>query len=148
MKNPTERTIVYLGTKSDGENDIFRESVQFKIEAKNLKNVTLAQAADGLVGSMKKAGITVTESVEDKLGGKQAYRVTYTNHLKLPNGEVQAKGRVYLQLRGSTAYGLDVRATDETFDAFLPVAQKVVDSFEWVAPAAAAATTKSSEEPK
>jgi len=131
MKSPSRGSIVYLGTPGDGENDIFRESVQVKVEAENLGNISLAQAVRGFEGSMKKHGVTILESAEAKLGGRPAQRIVYAHRVKLPNGEADAKAVIYLALRGGTAYGVDVRATAETFEKFAPVGQQVVDSFEW-----------------
>ena len=62
-KAPNKGSILYLGAKSHGEDDVFRESVHLKVEAAGLKRtVTLEQAVKGMEGSMKKHGITVLES--------------------------------------------------------------------------------------
>ena len=131
MDAPNERVILYLGTQDDGPDDIFRESVQVKIEADGLDAKSLDDIVPAFENSMKRSEINIVESKRVELGGRPAQRIMYTHALNLPGGAVQAKATTYLMLKGQTAYGLDARATDKTFDRFMPIAQKVFDSFQW-----------------
>ena len=131
MDLATPRMFVKLGSQADGPNDIFRESLSVNIEAKGLANVSLEQAFKGMSGSMTKHGIKILESTDAKLGGLEAKRIVYTHSLKLPGGQVQVKAVMYMLLKNGVSYSVDIRATDQTFETFLPIGQKVVDSFRW-----------------
>jgi hypothetical protein len=128
-------SILYLGTRPDGEKDSFRESVHVKLESsKPLAGLDFDQAFAAFVRSMEAAGIKITETADARLGGLPAKRIAYSHPLKVPGGGetgVTVKGVLYFVFRNERAYGLDVRATEQTFEAFMQVAQKVVDSFQW-----------------
>ncbi|MEO6436620.1 MAG: hypothetical protein ABIP55_12790 [Tepidisphaeraceae bacterium] len=130
MKAPNKGSMVYLGTKTE-KGDAFRESVHVKIEASGLGNATLAQAVKGFEASMKKAGITVLESEPSEINGKPVQRIVYTHPVKLAKGSETVKAVMYFWLRNGTAYGLDVRATETTYDKFQVVGGKVVASLKW-----------------
>ena len=132
MDVPSKLSIVYLGTEPDGPDDNFRESVMFKRETPTrLPDLTFDQALNGLVGSMNKAGIKVVESTPAKLGGLRAQRILYTHQLNRPEGDLGVKAILYFVYKDNQPYSLDIRATEQTFDRFAPIAQKVVDSFQW-----------------
>jgi hypothetical protein len=128
-------SILFLGTQREGDKDPFRESVHVKLESsKPLVGLDLDRAFAAFVRSMEGAGIKITETADARLGGLPAKRVLYTHPLKVPGGGdtgVTVKGVLYFVFRNERAYGLDVRATEQSFDAFMPVAQKVVHSFQW-----------------
>ena len=96
-----------------------------------LPGVSLEQAAKGLRGSMEKHGIKVLETTDAKLGGVEAKRIVYSHRLDTPQVKADVKAVIYIVMRDDWTYGVDVRATEQTYDEFLPVAQKVIDSFTW-----------------
>jgi hypothetical protein len=132
-KPGSKQTIVQLASKSASKAGTnFRESVQIRLESSRpLPGVSLEQAAKGLRGSMEKHGIKVLETKDAKLGGVDAKRIVYTHRLDTAQVKADVKAVIYIAMRNDWTYGVDVRATDKTYDEFLPVAQKVIDSFKW-----------------
>jgi hypothetical protein len=132
-KPGSKQTIVQLAGKSASKAGTnFRESIQVRLESSRpLPGVSLEQAAKGLRGSMEKHGIKVLETTDAKLGGVDAKRIVYAHRLDTPQVKADVKAVIYIVMRNDWTYGVDVRATEQTFDEFLPVAQKVIDSFKW-----------------
>jgi len=131
MDPPDERTIVYLGTQPDGPNDVYTEDVRLILAVARLKVDSLDQLVAAFEKSMTGSGKKIVESKRSELGGQPAQRVVYTNEIELPDGKINVKAVIYITIKGQSAYGLDARATDKTFDTFIPIAQKVFDSFQW-----------------
>ena len=119
-----------------------------KAEDKAERGRVLLEAAKGLRGSMEKHGIEVLETTDAMLGGRKAKRLVYAHRLETAKGEADVKAVIYIVLRNDWVYALDIRATEKTYDAFLPIAQKVIDSLKWIQPEAGDKSKETKPAPK
>jgi hypothetical protein len=97
------------------------------------RGMTLQQAVEAFRQDVTNDGGRVLDVRDAKLGALAARRIICTQRGDLGDGKkFNAKFAIYVAARGDDIYFLYVRASDEGFDRFHEVAQKVIDSFEWI----------------
>jgi hypothetical protein len=90
--------------------------------------VTLDLLVEQLVASAKKRGSGEAKVEDATVAGKPAKRLTYT----MPSSGNTFNFRQTVCIANNKAFVLTIASTPEDAQAFLPVAQSVVDSFAWM----------------
>jgi hypothetical protein len=121
-KGRTASTLVIFQSPKENPSDSLFESVG--IASHNVTNETPEQLMHGAINSLKKKhhDFSLIESVPAMLAGRQAHRIVY-----------DAGGKRYMGLvmiEKNRAYQVMYVAEPSKYDSYLPIVQKMMDSFE------------------
>jgi serine/threonine protein kinase len=127
--NPITGTVVRFSSPKEGAGDPFQENLSVEIQDFSGQPVTEQQytkeARKQIYQFVPNANI-ITELKDQKSGNSSGYQVVYTGR----DGGQKLQRMQMWAVRNNKAYVLTYEAEEQKYLEFLPVAQKMIDSFE------------------
>ncbi len=116
----------FIYSPKSSEDDAVLEMVQLQVSGlSNLgDNVTL-EGAVKFFNDKRKFFVSVKEESWTEKGGHPCYEVIYT----VGSGEKKQKMKEYRWVKDNTIYLLSFEALETTFDEYLPIGGKIINSF-------------------
>jgi len=127
--NPITGTVVRFSSPKQGDRDPFQENLSVEIHDLSAEPVTDQQftkeALKQIYQFVPNANIII-ELKDQNIGNSSGYQVVYTGR----DGKQNLKRMQMWAVRNNKAYVLTYEAEEQKYLQFLPVAQKMIDSFE------------------
>ena len=120
------RVYVIFTSPSDGINDDFYRNVLVLTE-KQLIPITLDDYTEISIAQMGGTNFEILESSRTTLAGLPAHKIIFTG---IDSSGTEFKQISMWTIKDDMVYIVAYTATTDTYDSFLPIAQKMIDSFE------------------
>jgi hypothetical protein len=113
----------------ENASEVFIEN--FTISVENLpQNTTINAYSNETIKAYKAKGFDLIESNATNLAGNPAYKVTFDHRNELQQANPDYKLLQIWTIKGDRLYRITFQADAESYAEFLPIAQKMIDSFE------------------
>jgi len=114
----------------ENDSDRFADSVSIEVEKLSAKNMELDKYAESIINYYRESFNLIESNTNSTLAGYPAYGLTYTLvYHRFGENDINIKAREIGVIIGDKAYYISYYAEATKYDNYLPIIQKIIDSF-------------------